>query len=231
MLLHPGRSSEAQHFRCHAYGRYCRGLRGDAYAGDPCGRDSRREHGGVGRCCADSCAVRELPSGGAAVFTESGAFKAHALDLCDRVGLELPELSSRRRKRSTGALPAFIPPSNPLDLTAQGLVDPDLYRRTLPPILDEDRFGSVLLGIILTDPKTTRLKLPPIVDAIRSLTPRKPVVFAALDEGAPFDFPELRNCAKLGWPAFHRRSARYAHWPCDFICIAKGRSRPCSAGR
>ena len=100
------------------------------------------------------------------------------------------------------ALPAFIPPSNPLDLTAQGLVDPDLYRRTLPAVLDEDRFGSVVLCIILTDPKTTRLKLPPIVDAIRSLNPRKPVLFAALDEGAPFDFPELEELRALGVACF-----------------------------
>lgn len=145
---------------------------------------------------------RELPSRGAAVFTESGAFKALALDLCDRVGLELPVLSSRAQAALKEALPAFIPPSNPLDLTAQGLVDPDLYRRSLPPILEEECFGSVLLGIILTDPKTTQLKLPPIVDAIRSLAPRKPVIFAALDEGAPFDFPELEKLRELGVACF-----------------------------
>jgi len=145
---------------------------------------------------------RELPSGGAAVLTESGAFKALALDLCDQIELELPALPQRAHDALKEALPAFIPPSNPLDLTAQGLVDPDLYRRTLPPILEEECFGSVLLGIILTDPKTTQLKLPPIVDAIRSLAPRKPIVFAALDEGAPFDFPELEELRELGVACF-----------------------------
>jgi acyl-CoA synthetase (NDP forming) len=145
---------------------------------------------------------RELPKGGAAVFTESGAFKAHTLDLCDAIGLKLPSLSERCAEALRKALPAFIPPSNPLDLTAQGLVDPDLYRRTLPPILEDDGFGSIFLGIILTDPKTTRLKLPPIVNAIRALRPRKPVIFAALDEGAPFDFPELEELRKLGVACF-----------------------------
>jgi acyl-CoA synthetase (NDP forming) len=89
-----------------------------------------------------------------------------------------------------------------LDLTAQGLVDPELYRRTLPPVLDDDAFGSVMLGIILTDPATTRLKLPPIVDALSTLKPRTPVIFAALDEGAPFDFPELEQLRALGVPCF-----------------------------
>lgn len=145
---------------------------------------------------------RQLPTGGSAVFTESGAFKALALDLCEQVGLDVPPLSAESEQALREALPAFIPPSNPLDLTAQGLVDPDLYRRTLPPVLNDSSFGSVILSIILTDPTTTRLKLPPIVDAIRALSPKKPIVFAALDEGAPFDFPELEALRSLGIACF-----------------------------
>jgi acyl-CoA synthetase (NDP forming) len=144
----------------------------------------------------------DLPKGGPAVFTESGAFKAHALDLCDVIKLGLPDLSQSCEEALRKALPAFIPPSNPLDITAQGLVDPDLYRRTLPPILADDGFGSVVLAIILTDPKTTRLKLPPIVNALKALQSSKPVLFAALDEGAPFDFPELEDLRHLGVACF-----------------------------
>jgi acetate---CoA ligase (ADP-forming) len=144
----------------------------------------------------------ELPVGGTAVFTESGAFKAVTLDLCDRVGLRLPALSPAAEDELRQALPPFIPPSNPLDLTAQGLVDPDLYRRTLPPVLADANFGSVVLGIILTDARTTQLKLPPIVDALTALRPTKPVIFAALDEGAPFDFPQVGQLRSLGVPCF-----------------------------
>ncbi len=144
----------------------------------------------------------DIPAGGTAVFTESGAFKALALDLCDRVGLHLPALSCTTAQALHEALPSFILPSNPLDLTAQGLVDPDLYRRTLPPVMADENFGSVVLGIILTDARTTRIKLPPIVDALITLKPRKPVIFAALDEGAPFDFPEIEQLRSLGIPCF-----------------------------
>lgn len=146
--------------------------------------------------------IRELPDKGAAVFTESGAFKAHTLDLCERVGLPLPRLSRGAEDALRAALPPFIPPSNPLDLTAQGLVDPDLYRRTLPAVLGDDQFGSVFLGIILTDPTTTALKLPPILDAIQSLKPDKPVIFAALDEGAPFNAEGIIRLRNLGIPCF-----------------------------
>jgi acetate---CoA ligase (ADP-forming) len=146
--------------------------------------------------------IRELPRKGAAVFTESGAFKAVTLDLCERIGLELPGLSHAAERALREALPAFIPTSNPLDLTAQGLVDPDLYRRTLPAVFEDPQFGSVVLGIILTDPTTTALKLPPILDAIKSLKPQKPVIFAALDEGAPFDTEGIREMRNLGVPCF-----------------------------
>ncbi|MBV8629302.1 MAG: acetate--CoA ligase family protein [Silvibacterium sp.] len=143
-----------------------------------------------------------IPEGGAAVFTESGAFKAVTLDLCDRVGLPLPPLSAQTEQSLREALPPFIPPSNPLDLTAQALVDPGLYRRTLAPIVEDATYGSLMLAIILTDPMTTQLKLPRIVEAIKTLQPRKTVVFAALDEGASFDFPELQELRALGIACF-----------------------------
>lgn len=146
--------------------------------------------------------IRELPREGAAMFTESGAFKALTLDLCEQIGLELPSLSPAAELALREALPAFIPPSNPLDLTAQGLVDPELYRRTLPAVFEDAQFGSVVLGIILTDPATTALKLPPILDAIRTLQPQKPLIFAALDEGAPFDAEGIRELRELGIPCF-----------------------------
>ena len=146
--------------------------------------------------------IGELPRAGAAVFTESGAFKALTLDLCERIGLELPKLSPAAESALKAALPAFIPPSNPLDITAQGLVDTDLYRRTLPPFLDDEQFGSVFMGIIFTDPATTNLKLPPILEAFRAIKPTKPAVFAALDEGAPFDAAGIQELRQLGVPCF-----------------------------
>jgi acyl-CoA synthetase (NDP forming) len=144
----------------------------------------------------------ERPHRGAAVFTESGAFRALALDLCDRIGLELPELSEATASELRSLLPPFILPTNPLDLTAHALVDPELYRRTLPPILADDRFGSVLLAIILTDEATCNLKLPPILSALRSLRLSKPVLFAALDEGAPMPGHYVDELRSLGVPFY-----------------------------
>jgi acyl-CoA synthetase (NDP forming) len=139
-----------------------------------------------------------LPRAGAAVFAESGAFKALALDFCERIGLDLPELPAPTADALRNVLPDFITPSNPMDLTAHALVDPELYRRTLLPILGEERFGSVVLAIILTDRATCDLKFPPILDALRTLAPAKPVIFAALDEGASAPAAYLEQLRELG---------------------------------
>ena len=143
-----------------------------------------------------------LPSGGAAVLTESGAFKALTLDFCDMLGLPLPTLSDVTAAALRGVLPDFIPPTNPLDVTAQALVDPELYGRTLPLILNDDRYGSLVLAIILTDEATAALKFPPIIDALRKLNPSKPVLFAGLDEGARISPDYIVELRALGVPFF-----------------------------
>lgn len=126
----------------------------------------------------------QVRAGGTAVLTESGAFKALTLDLAEKIGLELPQMSGATAEALRDAIPDFIPVSNPMDLTAQALVDPDLYRRTLIPLLADEAYAALVFGIIQTDPATASRKFPHITDAITSLKPDKPIVFAGLDEGA-----------------------------------------------
>ncbi len=149
----------------------------------------------VGRCAS-------LPGAGCALLTDSGAFKALTLDLCEDVGLALPPLSEQSHAGLLEALPEFVPPSNPLDLTAQALVDPGLYRRTLDVLLKQADFGSIVLGIILNDESISHLKLPHIIDAIRELAPDKPVIVADIDEGEPAPRHYVEELRKLGVPFF-----------------------------
>ena len=114
----------------------------------------------------------------------------------------MPTLREETAARLRAALPDFIPPTNPLDLTAQGLIDPGLYRRTLPIVLADERFGSVVLAIILTDEATSGLKLPPILQAIRETKLTKPPIFAGLGEGAGIDPAYIEQLRSLGVPLF-----------------------------
>ena len=202
VLLHPGKSSAARESAATHTG---------AMAGDYAVMRTKVERAGVvlvesleelGDVLDIALRCGTPPAGGAAVLTESGAFKALALDLCDSLGLVLPEMEAATAARMRSAIPDFIPVSNPMDLTAQALVDPDLYRRTLEPLLDDPAFGCVILGIIQTDEATARLKFGPIIEAVRLLKPAKPVIFAGLDDGAEVPAEFIRDLRALGVPYF-----------------------------
>ncbi len=202
VLLHPGRSVAARQSAATHTG---------ALAGDHAVMRAHVEHQGVivaetleefGDILELTSRCRVSPRRGSVVLTESGAFKALTLDICEQVGLELPPLTDATAPQLRAALPDIVPASNPVDLTAQALVDPDLYRRTLAALLQDERFGTVIFGIIQTDPKTAQLKFPPIIRAITDSSPHKALIFAGLDEGAAVPAEYLRELRSLQVPYF-----------------------------
>ena len=202
VLLHPGRSRAARESAATHTG---------AMAGDYLVMRTQVEHQGVmvAENLEEFADVLELtlrcgatPSRGTAVLTESGAFKALTLDLCEQLGVDLPMLTDESAPLLRAALPNFVPVSNPVDLTAQGLVDPDLYRRTLGALLQDERFGSIVLGIIQTDASTSHIKFPPLIGALRDLKPQQAVIFAGLDEGATVPAEYIEQLRSLNVPYF-----------------------------
>jgi len=202
VLLHPGRSSAARESAATHTG---------AMAGDYQVMRSKVERAGVlvvqnleelGDVLELALRCETRPKSGTAVLTESGAIKALTLDLCEQIGLELPPLSLQGAAQLRAAMPDFIPVSNPLDLTAQALIDPDLYNRALAALLGDERFDSIVFGIIQTDESTAKLKFPPIIAAIKAQQTSKLVIFAGLDEGAPVPADYIRGLRNLGVPYF-----------------------------
>jgi acyl-CoA synthetase (NDP forming) len=202
VLLHPGRSSAAQESAATHTG---------AMAGDYQVMRTQVSHRGVivtgnlqefGDVLELAYRLGFPKASGAAVLTESGAFKALTLDLCEELGLELPTLTDADAPVLRKAIPDFVPVSNPVDLTAQGLVDPGIYRRALAALMSDDRFGTIVLGIIQTDEKTSAAKFPTILQALRELPRAKSVVFAGLDEGAVVPRTYVDELRALGVPYF-----------------------------
>ena len=143
-----------------------------------------------------------LPRGGTAVISDSGAFKAMVLDFCETSDLDLPEPLGTTRSSLNALAPDLILPTNPLDVTAQSLVDPDLYRKAMKPFLDDERYGSLVLAVVLSSPTHSERKMMPIIGALRDFGPPKPVVFAMMGEDsevAPEIIGKLRG---LGVPFF-----------------------------
>jgi acyl-CoA synthetase (NDP forming) len=143
-----------------------------------------------------------LPKGGAAVLTESGAHKGMTLDFCESVGLPLPEPSPSSKQIIGGIAPDLILPTNPVDLTAQSLIDPDLYRKTMQPLLADERYGSLVLAIILSSAALNPRKLRPIIDALHELKPQKPVLFAMLGEDVAVPEEIIAELRRLNVPFF-----------------------------
>jgi acyl-CoA synthetase (NDP forming) len=202
VLLHPGRSSAARESAATHTG---------AMAGDYALMRTLVERRGVllaenleelGDLLEIALRCETMPRDGAAVLTESGAFKALTLDLCEQIGLPLPSLTDHNAPLLRQAMPEFVPVSNPVDLTAQALVDPGLYQRSLSALLQDERFGSIVLSIIQTDETTSALKFPHIIAAIRELRPAKPVIFAGMDEGAAVPREYIRQLRELAVPYF-----------------------------
>jgi len=121
------------------------------------------------------------PTAGLAVLTDSGAFKGMTLDFCDAAGIDVPPLPRALEAKLRAALPEFIEPSNPLDITAQAILHLDLYERTITPLLADPAYGSLLLGVIITGGSDYALRkaraiLKPVLNS------PKPVIFGLLGD-------------------------------------------------
>ncbi len=226
-LLHPGRGQAARHSAATHTG---------AIAGDWDVMRACVE--GEGVCLVESleelidvCEIAlrspRLPRGGMAMITDSGAFKAMTLDTCELLGLATPPLSPASVAVIGAIAPGLILPTNPLDLTAQALVDPDLYRKTLKPLLDDDAFGSILFGVIFSSPLMAHRKNKLIIDALREFRPEKPVFLAMLGDEAEVPADLIAEFRALGAPFFRsperlmRALARLDQWASRPLLPAK----------
>ena len=92
-------------------------------------------------------------------------------------------------------------------------------------MIDDQRFGCIVLGIIQTDAKTCAIKFPPIIAAIRTLAAEKPIIFAGLDDGAEVPAEFLGAIARTWralFPLAGPRLSRHRSHLCG-ACMCRGR--------
>ena len=146
------------------------------------------------------------PTKGCAMVTDSGAVKGMTLDFCEKVGLDLPPPSPALLEKLQAELPEFVGASNPLDLTAQAITHPEMYERTMTPLLNDDAYGSLILTAIVTSASEYALLkgrkgLKPMIGS------KKPVIFAMLGDEAEVH-PKLIEEARAGNVPFFRSPER-----------------------
>jgi acyl-CoA synthetase (NDP forming) len=87
-----------------------------------------------------------LPGKRAAVITHTAGPAVIATDVLARGGFQLPPISQATREKllNSGALPGFMPVTNPLDMVALGWTEPNRYLQVLKPLLEDDQIDAVL---------------------------------------------------------------------------------------
>ncbi|MBA1204838.1 acetate--CoA ligase family protein [Pseudomonas capeferrum] len=118
-----------------------------------------------------------------AVASNSGAVKGIAIDFCEDLGLPLADLHASTIAALGTVLPDFATVENPLDLTSQGMQQPELFGHCARILLEDDGVGSLLMPLMGGGPTQQ-------MDKVRSLLPvmadaSKPVVFAFMGDASP----------------------------------------------
>lgn len=150
-----------------------------------------------------------LPGANMVVLGESGALRGLAYDLAEDIGLDLVDLNDENSPNIRAVLPDFVPVSNPTDITAIGLSEPEIYTRLLTVLLEDERVGSVVASIIQSDPITSKIKFPAIQKVLDGGAIAKPLVFAGVDEGARVPPEYIDGLRKVGIPWFPSTERAY----------------------
>jgi acyl-CoA synthetase (NDP forming) len=117
------------------------------------------------------------PAGGrVGIVSTSGGGCAVAADLCAALGLSVPALAPATRATLDALLPAFAATQNPVDVTAQILVDPSLLERTLDALLADPGIDTVAVILTTVPDPQARILADGIVARTRAAS--KPVVVA-----------------------------------------------------
>jgi acyl-CoA synthetase (NDP forming) len=169
------------------------------------------------------------PVKGAALMTNSGAFKGYALDFAETLGLDLPALSPQSRQAIKEILPVFAAIENPVDVTAMSIRDATILGRTAAQLLADPAMGSLVVAIVAGAPRFAIDKANAIISGIADL--EKPVAVATMgDETAlPEEFPAALRAKGLAFfrsPDRALRAMARATWHGHALTAAERRSPP-----
>ncbi len=93
-----------------------------------------------------------LPSGnGIGILTRSGGAGALMADRAEELGLRVAKLTAETTEALQAIVPAFGSTANPVDITAQGLVNPALMRDSLKTLLSDPGVDIALVWLSFTE--------------------------------------------------------------------------------
>lgn len=206
VMLHPGRSAKGQKAAASHTG---------ALAGDYRMMATAVENAGVllvdsleTLVDATEVLVRfpQPPAKGVAVLATSGAYCAHANDVCEEIGLELPQLSPAVMRALEARMPDYLVLNNPVDMTTQVAHDLKLIGDCVELSLSDPNVGSVCLVTPIGNVDAALGDLQRMVAA--QAAHNKPVLVAILGDDLALD-PEYMSRVRQSGIIFSRASERH----------------------
>jgi acyl-CoA synthetase (NDP forming) len=121
-----------------------------------------------------------IPARGPALITDSGAFKGIELDFCEAVDLAVPAFSETTAAAVKAVVPEFVVVENPLDVTAQALIDTQLYAKAIAAVAHDDATGATVISPIYGTAERGMQKIQSILPAFEASRATRPAVLALL---------------------------------------------------
>jgi acyl-CoA synthetase (NDP forming) len=137
---------------------------------------------------------------GVGFLTDSGALKAHALDVCDRLGLDVPEPTAGTERALRDVLPPFATASNPVDITGHALNEPSLYASGARALLDDPAIGALVVAAMPGSPLQFQQQVDALLPVIEAAT--TPVLYCVLGGQRPLPAAELARLRAAGGALF-----------------------------
>ena len=122
---------------------------------------------------------------GAAVLTNSGAFRGLTLDFAEDFDLPLPEIAEATKRALASVLPPLAVPDNPLDVTTGGMTNPDLFGAAAKALLDDPAVGSLIVSVIGGGPRQQMDKARSLIPVLQAAA--KPVSLVYMGDESPLD--------------------------------------------
>jgi acetate---CoA ligase (ADP-forming) len=142
---------------------------------------------------------------GAAIVTNSGAFRGIALDFCAESGLELPPLALETQAQLKAMLPAYAAIDNPLDITTIGLAQPDIFGKSARAMLADRAVGAMILAFIPGSAQLQMVRAKQLLPVIAESA--KPVAFSLFGDETPLA-PEFTGTVRAAGVSLFRSPDR-----------------------
>lgn len=143
---------------------------------------------------------KPLASDKAAVISNSGALRGIAIDVNADLGVPLATLGPATLSALAQALPAFVTPDNPLDITTAGMQSPVLFGESARLVLSDADVGSLVLALMggLGDAQVAKAhSILPVVEQFD-----KPLALVIMGDESPLDERFVRLVKESHVPFF-----------------------------